>query len=154
MSKGERYRTRLLRQRAPSLSGAEPTAERGKPTPKADAIIDCGWGRLIFAHTFRDNRRLADALLAELPGKRDIAFYVSDPHVLLAMEPQNLFLDPSHTYRLWLDRYTVAQLRPRGFSVRLLNKEAYGAIRVMITMNQTGNFLSGVLHRQCNMQCK
>ena len=121
MSKEERYRTRLLRQRAPSLSGAEPTAERGKPTPKADAIIDCGWGRLIFAHTFRDNRRLADALLAELPGKRDIAFYVSDPHVLLAMEPQNLFLDPSHTYRLWLDRYTVAQLRPRGFSVRLMN---------------------------------
>jgi GNAT-family acetyltransferase (TIGR03103 family) len=37
------------------------------------------------------------------------------------MEPQSLFLDPSHTYRLWLDRYKVSPLRPRGFTVRLLN---------------------------------
>ena len=94
MSKEEHYRSRLARQRAASLSGAEPTHSKGKEKPMPDAIVDLGWGRLIFAHTFRDNRRLADALLAELPGKRDIAFYVNDPHVLLAMEPQSLFLDP------------------------------------------------------------
>ncbi len=88
------------------------------------SVVDCGWGRLIFAHTFHDNRRLADALLAESAGRRDIAFYVKDPHVLLAMEPQQLFLDPSHTYRLWLDRYTVSPLRPRGYTVRLLNRRA------------------------------
>jgi hypothetical protein len=109
MSKEEHYRSRLARHRAASLSGAEPTHSTGKQKPKLDAIIDVGWGRLIFAHTFRDNRRLADALLAELPGKRDIAFYVNDPHVLLAMEPQSLFLDPSHTYRLWLDRYKASR---------------------------------------------
>ena len=40
---------------------------------------------------FHDNRKPTDALLAESPGKRDIAFYVADPHVLLAMEPQNIF---------------------------------------------------------------
>jgi GNAT-family acetyltransferase (TIGR03103 family) len=97
--------------------------------------VDCGWGRLIFAHTFSDQRRLADTLLAEIPGKRDIAFYVTDPHVLLALEPQSLFLDPSHTYRLWLDRYKVSPLRPRGYTVRLLNsqEDAEGVQRVYLS---------------------
>ena len=122
MRKEERYRSRLARQRAPSVSGAETsTLPPGQRQPNDDVIVDCGWGRLIFAHTFRDNRRLADALLAESPGKRDIAFYVRDPHVLLAMEPHNLFLDPSHAYRLWLDQYKVSALRPRGFTIRHLN---------------------------------
>ena len=135
MSKEEHYRSRLARHRAASLSGAEPTHSKGKEKPMPDAIVDLGWGRLIFAHTFRDNRRLADALLAELPGKRDIAFYVNDPHVLLAMEPQSLFLDPSHTYRLWLDRYKVSPLRPRGYTVRLMNSrdDADGVRRVYLS---------------------
>ena len=121
MSREEHYRERLARQRGRSIAGPEiqQSPDADKPTP--NAIVDCGWGRLIFAHTFTDNRKLADALLAELPGKRDIAFYVRDPHVVLALEPQNLFLDPSHTYRLWLDRYMVSPLRPRGFTVRLMN---------------------------------
>ena len=133
MSKEEHYRSRLARQRAPSVAGAE-SGHVTRSRKSHDAIVDCGWGRLIFAHTFRDNRRLADALLAESPGKRDIAFYVSDPHVLLAMEPQNLFLDPSHTYRLWLDRYKVSPLRPRGYTVRLLNnmKDAEAVHRVYL----------------------
>ena len=121
MSREESYRNRLVRHRAQSMAGPEPSVEPGTAVPKANAIVDCGWGRLIFAHTFNDNRMLADALLAELPGKRDIAFYVRDPHVLLSLEPQHLFLDPSHTYRLWLDRYKVSPLRPRGFTVRLMN---------------------------------
>ena len=124
MAKETHYRTRLERHRAAAVPGAESRRSHGKHRPTPDAIVDCGWGRLIFAHTFRDNRRLADVLLEESPGKRDIAFYVTDPHVLLAMEPQNLFLDPSHTYRLWLDRYKVSPLRPRGYTVRLLNSRA------------------------------
>ncbi|MCB1926028.1 MAG: N-acetylglutaminylglutamine synthetase [Gammaproteobacteria bacterium] len=134
MKKASSYRTRLERQRSPSVTGAEQRTMHGDRAVRADATVDCGWGRLIFAHTFRDNRRLADELLAETPGKRDIAFYVVDPHVLLAMEPQNLFLDPSHTYRLWLDRYKVSPLRPRGYTVRLLNSraDAEGAHRVYL----------------------
>jgi GNAT-family acetyltransferase (TIGR03103 family) len=121
MSKEEHYRRRLARQRARSVAGSENEQPLDCKKPECNAVIDCGWGRLIFAHTFRDNRKLADTLLAELPGKRDIAFYVHDPHVLLAMEPQQLFLDPSHTYRLWLDRYRASPLRPRGFTIRLMN---------------------------------
>ncbi|MDJ0740788.1 MAG: N-acetylglutaminylglutamine synthetase [Gammaproteobacteria bacterium] len=121
MSKEEHYRRRLARQRASGVAGPAIRQSPDNDDTTHNAIVDCGWGRLIFAHTFSDNRKLADALLAELPGKRDIAFYVRDPHVLLAMEPQQLFLDPSHTYRLWLDRYKVSSLRPRGFTIRLMN---------------------------------
>ena len=134
MPKSEHYRERLARQRGASVAGTNTVQLPDAAKAGADTIVDCGWGRLIFAHTFNDNRKLADALLAELPGKRDIAFYVHDPHVLLAMEPHNLFLDPSHTYRLWLDRYKVSPLRPRGFTIRLMNsrEDAEGIHRVYL----------------------
>ena len=59
-----------------------------------DAWIDCGWGRLIFAHTFEEMPPLLELLRAEAPDERDIAFYVSDPHVALAMAPQGIVLSP------------------------------------------------------------
>ena len=85
-----------------------------------DVAVSCGWGRLIFAHTFTDNRAIANLLLGETRNTRDIAFYIRDPHVVLALEPQQLFLDPSHTYRLWLSNYRPAATRPRGFTIRRL----------------------------------
>ncbi|HLL90889.1 MAG TPA: GNAT family N-acetyltransferase, partial [Tepidisphaeraceae bacterium] len=72
---------------------------------RQDVVVGMGWGRLIFAHTFADDADLLETILAEEPGKRDVTFYVRDPHVLLAMAPHAVFLDPSHTYRLWLHRY-------------------------------------------------
>jgi hypothetical protein len=62
--------------------------------PASEASIDCGWGRLIFGQTFASSERLAEVLRSEGPDRRDIAFYVRDPHVLLAAAPQELFLDP------------------------------------------------------------
>ena len=134
MNREEHYRSRLERQRSASVTGSDPQRSAETNSVAEQAIVDCGWGRLIFAHTFRDNHKLAEVLLKESPGKRDIAFYVSDPHVLLALEPQNLFLDPSHTYRLWLDRYKASPLRPRGYTVRLMNSrdDAEGARRVYL----------------------
>ncbi|WP_051151944.1 N-acetylglutaminylglutamine synthetase [Fodinicurvata sediminis] len=70
-------------------------------TPQ-DVVLDCGWGRLLFAQTFEDGEVLLDRLLEEQEGCRDIAFYVGDPHVLLSLRPQQVFLDPSNTYRLEL----------------------------------------------------
>ena len=67
---------------------------------RRNAIVDCGWGRLVFANTFSTPELLAETLRAEAPDRRDIAFYVLDPHVALAQAPQELFLDPSHTFRL------------------------------------------------------
>jgi len=91
---------------------------------KDNASVDCGWGRLIFAHTFVDHRAVADLLMAEKRNTRDIAFYIRDPHVILALEPQRLFLDPSHTYRLWLSDYRAPAMRPRGFNIRRLRTKA------------------------------
>lgn len=90
------------------------------PVMVRDAVLDCGWGRLIFAQTFDDNARLAETLRDERPGCRDIAIYLRDPHVVVSLHPQELFLDPSHTYRLVLSRYRPALARPRGFVVRKL----------------------------------
>ncbi len=65
-----------------------------------DVSIQCGWGRVIMGHTFKNPDDITAQLLRESPGKRDIALYVADPHVVLAAAPQTLFLDPSDTYRL------------------------------------------------------
>ncbi|WP_343074914.1 N-acetylglutaminylglutamine synthetase [Phytoactinopolyspora alkaliphila] len=70
--------------------------------------MDCGWGRLIFAQTFDDDADIITLLRAEEEGRRDIAMYVPDPHVLVSRAPDELFIDPSMTYRLELHRY-----RPR-----------------------------------------
>lgn len=89
-----------------------------------NAVLDCGWGRLLFAQTFETAEPLVEALRAEGPDRRDIAFYVRNPHVLLAYAPQELFLDPSHTYRLDLATYRASRRQPRGFTVRRLTSEA------------------------------
>ncbi|KQT85736.1 N-acetylglutaminylglutamine synthetase [Aurantimonas sp. Leaf443] len=95
--------------------------------PQADACLDCGWGRLVFGQTFADAESLVQVLRDEGSGRRDIAFNVRDPHVLLSQAPQELFLDPSHTYRLDLATYRPGQRRPRGFFVRRLASAADAA---------------------------
>ncbi|TMJ14920.1 MAG: N-acetylglutaminylglutamine synthetase [Alphaproteobacteria bacterium] len=90
----------------------------GGKLPRANALADCGWGRILFAHTFDDVDTLVSEIRAEGPEQRDIAMYVTDPHVLLAGAPAELFLDPSHTYRLNLATYRPSGRRPSGFFVR------------------------------------
>ena len=117
----DRSRHRLERQGSATLRGFSEGDPQHKGTPlMPNAVVDCGWGRLVFAHTFGDNADLARTLLEEKPGQRDIGLYLRDPHVVLAMAPQELFLDPSHTYRLWFFKYLPARVQPRGFSVRRL----------------------------------
>jgi len=111
------YEHRLRRQRQ---YGSHPMAS-GTGRPKPDAVVNCGWGRLIFAHTFENNEDIVDVLAAEGPDRRDIAFYVQDPHVVLAQAPQQLFLDPSHTYRLDLATYRPARRRRHTFFIRRLS---------------------------------
>jgi GNAT-family acetyltransferase (TIGR03103 family) len=88
-----------------------------------NAVLDCGWGRLLFAQTFPEAGPLIEALRAEGPDRRDIALYVRNPHVLLASAPQEVFLDPSHTFRLDLATYRPGRRQPRGFTVRRLVSE-------------------------------
>jgi GNAT-family acetyltransferase (TIGR03103 family) len=117
---GKAVSHRLQRLRA----HAQGPAGNGGVAPKPHASVDCGWGRLIFAQTFDDPAELVDVLRAEGPERRDIVFHVRDPHVLLAAAPQEIFLDPSHTFRLDLATYRSSRRQPRGFFMRRLSSEA------------------------------
>lgn len=124
-SKAHKKDLRFERFNAPSLKNwGEPP--RGPDTVQIgkDVVLDCGWGRLIFAHTFENPLAVADVLCEEAEDKRDIALYLRDPHVVLSRAPQELFLDPSHTYRLWLSEYRPPRTRPTGFSVRRLRRRS------------------------------
>lgn len=80
--------------------------------------IHCGWGRLLIGHTFESEVQLAKSLLQEKPGERDIAMYIANPHVVLNYAPQMLFLDPSDTFRLWLNEYRQKRTSIPGVLVR------------------------------------
>jgi len=122
---GERAQAehRLEKLRASAPKGPAARERSNGDGLKKNAILDCGWGRLVFGQTFSDQREIANSLREEGPDRRDIAFYVKDPHVLLSHAPQELFLDPSHTYRLDLSTYRPSTRRPRGYFIRRLASE-------------------------------
>ena len=72
---------------------------------KTNIAINCGWGRLVFANTFQNLEDVAKSLLEEKYNQRDIAFYVRDPHIVISYAPNDLFIDPSLSYRLDLDQF-------------------------------------------------
>lgn len=108
-----------------SAAFAESDAATDSPpafaTMRTNCAVDCGWGRLLFAQTFSDQMVLAEALREEGPEQRDIACYVNDPHVLIAQAPLELFLDPSHMFRLDLAAYEPSTRDHRAFHVRRLS---------------------------------
>lgn len=89
-------------------------------TMRGETIVDCGWGRLIFGQTFEDPRELAENIMGEERGRRDIAMYVRDPHVVLSYAPQDLFIDPSLTYRLDFQNYRDTSDKITNLTVRPL----------------------------------
>jgi GNAT-family acetyltransferase (TIGR03103 family) len=89
-----------------------------------DVVVDMGWGRLVFGQTFADLGGIVDALRAEETGRRDICIYPRDPHVLVGLAPDELFIDPSYTYRLDLHRYRPRPELIRGVFVRTVTAEA------------------------------
>src|SRR3954468_8291310 len=89
----------------------------------SDVVLDLGWGRLVFGQTFDDLHGIVDALRAEEAGERDICIYPRDPHVLVGLAPDELFIDPSYTYRLDLHRYRPRSDLIRGVFVRTVTSE-------------------------------
>jgi len=104
---------------------------------KKNAVIECGWGRLIFGQTFTDPATITREILKEKENQRDIALYLRDPHVVLSLKPQDLFLDPSHTYRLWLSNYLPGRIQPLGFQIRKSQRksDAYAINRILKKCN-------------------
>jgi len=96
-------------------------------TPKAgrpNAMIECGWGRLLYAPSFESPALLAQTLLQEAPGRRDIALHVNAPQLVLAEAPANLFLDPSLIFRRKLDPAEQVEAPAPGVVVRPLATRA------------------------------
>jgi GNAT-family acetyltransferase (TIGR03103 family) len=87
-----------------------------------DVELELGWGRLIFGQTFANSQQLVEALRREGPGRRDICIYARESHVVVAEAPTELFIDPSHTYRLRFTAETKSLApTPLGVTVRTLN---------------------------------
>ncbi|PEG34251.1 N-acetylglutaminylglutamine synthetase [Mycolicibacterium agri] len=89
-----------------------------------NVVLELGWGRLLFGQTFADADELAEALRGETYGRRDICIYAREPHVLVSRAPAELFIDPSHTYRLRFSGEDEAAPATTGFTVRPLQSEA------------------------------
>jgi GNAT-family acetyltransferase (TIGR03103 family) len=125
MHKSHAYGQRLLRGQPPSYQRLQARfAEDGSELPGTPVMLDCGWGRLLIGHTFAKPAQLAEALLQEQPGERDIALYVAAPQQVLAYAPQQLFLDPSDTLRLWFSDYRASRKTFRGFNIRRAHQDS------------------------------
>ena len=118
--KYQKIKHRLERFHSPSARSWQDNNFQETQKLLSEQIINCGWGRLIFGHTFSDPNRLAEILRQEKIGTRDIALYVPDPHVVVAKAPHEIFLDPSDTYRLWLAQYRPQKKHPKSFTIRRL----------------------------------
>jgi ribosomal protein S18 acetylase RimI-like enzyme len=74
----------------------------------ADVVLECGWGRLLFGQTFPTTTVWSPTCCAARSrAARHLPVRARPPRAG-EPRPQELFIDPSHTYRLWLHRY-----RPR-----------------------------------------
>ena len=118
-----------------SRSWAEPS-EHQLQGMASDVVLALGWGRLVFGQTFSDLRGVVHALRAEETGERDICIYPRDPHVLVGLAPDELFIDPSYTFRLDLHRYRPRSELIRGVFVRTVtSKEEMDAINEIYAIN-------------------
>ncbi len=106
-------------EQSPSLKNWGDAAE----FPQENIVVNCGWGRLIFGHTFKSNQDIAETLLQEEEGSRDLALYIRDPQVVIAKGPQEFFIDPSYTFRLALNQYQPLKLDKGPFSIRFIETE-------------------------------
>ena len=82
--------------------------------------IECGWGKLIFAHTYDSNKEIIKSLKDEEKGKRNIAIYVKEPQII-NMLSKDIFLDPSVTFRLQSFNYMPPKNVHRQFKIRYLS---------------------------------
>ena len=115
----------------------------------ANAILDCGWGRLMYAPSFESTRLLADELMKEEPGKRDIALYVQAPQLVLAEAQASLFLDPSLMFRRMLGADAPASPPAPGVVIRRLTTRAdIAAMNRLYSMRGMVPLAPGTVWRQ------
>jgi GNAT-family acetyltransferase (TIGR03103 family) len=105
-----------------------------------NTFIEMGWGRLVFGHTFDSNKNIVEAMCTQGYDSRDIAIYVIDPHVIVSMAPDKLFIDPSHTFRLWSYDYRCDNYTTQPFVIQRLSAkyEAESVNRIYAACHMKG----------------
>jgi GNAT-family acetyltransferase (TIGR03103 family) len=105
-----------------------------------DSFVEMGWGRLVFGHTFISNEKMVEAMCSQGYDSRDIAIYVIDPHVIVSMAPDKLFIDPSHTFRLWSYDYRCDNNTTQPFVIQRLSSrnEADAVNRIYAACHMKG----------------
>ncbi len=98
--------------------------EADAPAAARSTCLELGWGRLLYSPAFDSPKAVAQALLEEAPGKRDIAMHVESPQLVLAEAPANLFLDPSLVFRRHLDASSPPESAAPGLVIRPLATRA------------------------------
>jgi GNAT-family acetyltransferase (TIGR03103 family) len=104
-----------------SLRNWGPQPHMFSDTDASDAIVNLGWGRLLFGQTFGSAEQLVRELRSEVDGRRDVALYIRDPQVVIAQAPQELFIDPSLTFRLSLLENLPECSAPPGVAIQPLS---------------------------------
>lgn len=141
MENSNDLRQRIDRMSSPSLRSWDKPPNPFTEQMKPNAVIEMGWGSIIFGHTFVSNDLLCQTMCEEGHGKRDITLYLRDPHVILSLAPDKFFLDPSHTYRLYSHDY-----KPNSFPVQALN------IRRIVT-REDGEAINKIYASRNMVQC-
>ncbi|ADB77545.1 N-acetylglutaminylglutamine synthetase [Geodermatophilus obscurus] len=115
---GHRRRTPVSETPSPTSRPWQQISEHQRQGMESDVVLDLAWGRLVFGQTFSSLEGIVKALRSEESGRRDICIYPRDPHVMVGMAPDELFIDPSYVYRLDLYRYRSRAELIRGVFVR------------------------------------
>ncbi len=84
---------------------------------KKNIALELGWGKLVFANTFKKSREVAKLLCDEKRGQTNMAVYSNFPHLVISKAPQEIFLDPSHMYRLYLEKYKPRKGKAPEFNI-------------------------------------
>ncbi|MCB9091488.1 MAG: N-acetylglutaminylglutamine synthetase [Halobacteriovoraceae bacterium] len=117
---------------------------------KHDKYLQLGWGKLIFANTYQNLEKFIEELKIEAPDQRNIAFYTIDPHVVVSLAPNEVFLDPSHSFRIPFENYQPARrTNTRLFVRRLTKKKDLEAVnRILLSRNMVPLKSSMVLEQR------
>lgn len=116
--------------------------------------LEMGWGRLIFGQTFADTGALVETLRNEAPGRRDVCIYARESHIVVARAPTELFIDPSHTYRLRFTGAAEPAQVPQGVTVRALSSpdEADAMNRIFVRCGMIPAPVETIWHNQRHVE--
>ncbi len=83
-----------------------------------------GWGRLIFADSFKKASELAKMLCQEKKGERDIVMNSKHPHITISKAPHEIFVDPSYVMRLDLEKADQIKIDTNNFIIDEIRKKS------------------------------